>query len=458
MAYDKIITLHGRMDHCLDYVLNEEKTGLAAALAYVENPDKTHRLVTGINCDADTALSDMRSTKKRWDKKGGILGYHIIHSYAPGEVTPDEAHAAGVEFAQRLLGDKYEVVVATHVDRDHLHCHIVFNSVSFVDGKKYRSDFQSYFGDLRGTSNEVSRERGLSVIEPAGYGKHYTEWTAEKQGRKIVLGGVRQDIDAAIAESFTFDSFLAALRRQGYTIKYGSNVKHTAVQPPGGDYVFRLDSMGAGYTETDIRERLAAVRRGEPYEMPAPPSTVPIPPVRPVPQVRRRYTVRGGAAPHQPRRKLRGFRVLYMRYLYILSGYRKPRRTPPPSAVRKEVMKLHRYEKHFRFLLQYQIDTDSQLAMLGDALQGQIDLLVDYRRELYEARREGRDVEAELESINGKLRSTRRELTICRNITEDIPKIRDREQLARHQERCSIEAVRGQADEQIRKETKGKWM
>ena len=458
MAYDKIITLHGRMDHCLDYVLNEEKTGLAAALAYVENPDKTHRLVTGINCDADTALSDMRSTKKRWDKKGGILGYHIIHSYAPGEVTPDEAHAAGVEFAQRLLGDKYEVVVATHVDRDHLHCHIVFNSVSFVDGKKYRSDFQSYFGDLRGTSNEVSRERGLSVIEPAGYGKHYTEWTAEKQGRKIVLGGVRQDIDAAIAESFTFDSFLAALRRQGYTIKYGSNVKHTAVQPPGGDYVFRLDSMGAGYTETDIRERLAAVRRGEPYEMPAPPSTVPIPPVRPVPQVRRRYTVRGGAAPHQPRRKLRGFRALYMRYLYILNGYRKPRRTPPPSAVRKEVMKLHRYEKHFRFLLQYQIDTDSQLAMLGDALQGQIDLLVDYRRELYEARREGRDVEAELESINGKLRSTRRELTICRNITEDIPKIRDREQLARHQERCSIEAVRGQADEQIRKETKGKWM
>ena len=80
---------------------------------------------------------------------------------------------------------------------------------------KYRSDFQSYFGDLRGTSNEVSRERGLSVIEPEAHGKHYTEWTAEKQGRKIVQGGVRQDIDAAIAESFTFDTFLAALRRQG---------------------------------------------------------------------------------------------------------------------------------------------------------------------------------------------------------------------------------------------------
>lgn len=457
MAYDKIITLHRRMDHCLDYVLNEEKTSLANALAYIENPVKTHRLVTGINCEADTALSDMRATKKRWDKKGGVLGYHIIHSYAPGEVTPDEAHAAGVEFAQRLLGDKYEIVVATHVDREHLHCHIVFNSVSFVDGKKYRSDFKSYFEDLRGTSNEVSRERGLSVIEPEGHGKHYTEWTAEKQGRKTVLGFVRQDIDTAIAESFTFDTFLAALRRQGYTIKYGSNVKHTTVQPPGGGYVFRLDSMGAGYTEADIRERLAAARRGETYEMPTPPPTS-IPPIPSIPPRRKRYTVRQGTAPHQPRRKLRGFRALYMRYLYILNGHRRPHRPPPPFAVRKEVTKLQRYQRQFRFLLQYRIDTDNQLAMLGDALQGQIDLLVDYRRELYEARREGRDVEAELETVNGKLRSTRRELTICRQITEDIPRIRDQEQLMRQQERRGHEAVRDQTDEQVRKEKKGKWM
>ncbi len=460
MAYDKIITLRGRMDHCIDYVLNEEKTGLAAALAYAEDPAKSHQLVTGINCDPDTALSDMRSTKRRWDKKGGILGYHIIHSYAPGEVTPDEAHAAGVEFAQRLLGDKYEVVVATHVDRAHLHCHIVFNSVSFVDGKKYRSDFQSYFGDLRGTSNEVSRERGLSVIEPQGHGKHYTEWTAEKQGRKTVMGCVRQDIDAAIGESFTFDSFLAALRRQGYTIKYGSNVKHTTVQPPGGDYVFRLDSLGDGYTEAHIRERLAAARRGEVYELPEHPPS-PVPPIfapRPIPQVKKRYTVRGGAVPRQPRRKLRGFRALYMRYLYMLNSYRRPRRTPPPSAVRREVAKLQRYQKQFRFLLQYRIETDRQLSMLGDALQGQIDLLTDYRRELYEARREGRDVGAELETVNGKLRSTRRELTICRKITEDIPKIRDQEQLMRQQERRDHEAVRDRTDEQVRKEKKGKWM
>ena len=214
----------------------------------------------------------------------------------------------------------------------------------------------------------------------------------------------------------------------------------------------------ATVTPKHIRERLAAARRGEPYELPLPPSAPPIPLVRPIPQVKKRYTVRGGAVPRQPRRKVRGFRALYLRYLYLLNGYRRPRRTPPPPAVRREVAKLQRYQKQFCFLLQYRIETDSQLAMLGDALQGQIDLLVDYRRELYEARREGQDVEAELETVNGKLRSTRRELTICRKITEDIPKIRDREQLTRQQEQRGHEAVRDRTDEQVRKEKKGKWM
>ena len=112
----------------------------------------------------------------------------------------------------------------------------------------------------------------------------------------------------------------------------------------------------------------------------------------------------------------------------------------------------------FRFLLQYRIETDNQLSMLGDALQGQIDLLVDYRKELYDQRREGRDVEAEMEIINGKLRSTRRELTICRHITEDIPRIRDQEQLMRQSERSDHRAVRDRTDEQARKEKINKWM
>lgn len=423
MAYDKIIVIHSRLDHCLDYTLNEEKTNLKNALDYGMNPAKA-RLVTGINCDAENVHREMQATKRRWDKRGGILGYHIVHSFAPGEVTPEEAHEAGVEFARRLLGDRYEAVVSTHTDRDHLHCHIVFNSVSFMDGKKYRSDFESYFDTLRETSNAVSRERGLSVIEAEGRGKHYAEWNAERTGKATISGLVRQDIDAAIRESFTFDSFLAALRRQGYTIKYGENIKHTAITPPGGKRAFRLDSLGDGYTEADIRSRLAVVRNGEATAQPIPP-----PPIIP-----RRYRVRSGNIRQRPRKKLRGFRTLYLYYLYLLGSPRRRQRRPPPFSVRAEVTKLRQYQRQFFLLQKYRVDTDSQLSTLEDALQAQIDALTDSRKELYRQKRAGWDVEAEIAAINGELRQLRRELKTCGRIEEDIPRVRQQVQLCREQE------------------------
>lgn len=420
MAYDKIIVLHRRMDHCVNYVLNEEKTSLSYALSYAENPEKSHQLVTGINCEAETAHAEMMVTKHRWDKMGGILGYHLVHSYAPGEVTPEQAHAAGVEFARRLLGERYEAVVSTHTDRDHLHCHIVFNSVSFVDGTKYRSDFKSYFGDVRGTSNAVSREYGLSVIEPEGHGKHYAEWDAERRGKTTITGLVKQDIDAAIAESFTFDTFLAALRRRGYIVKYGANIKHTAIKPPGGDKFFRLDTLKGEYTESRIQERLAGIRSGE--------SPLPVAPT--IPAAPRRYTVRRGDL-HSSPRKLRGFRALYVYYLYFLGIRRPQRHRLPPFAVRKEVVKLERYQRQFRFLQEYRIETDGQLAMLGDALQAQIDALVDERRELYRRKQMGEAVEPDIDRINQELRQLRHKLKIGAQIRADIPHVREQAQLCR---------------------------
>lgn len=135
MAYDKIIPIKGRLDHCVNYVLNPEKTDLGRVLEYMSNSDKTVTpdgravLETAINCQLETAHQEMLATKRRWSKKGGVLGYHLIHSYAPGEVTPEQAHTLGVEFAHELLGDRYEVVISTHLDHDHLHNHILFNSV-----------------------------------------------------------------------------------------------------------------------------------------------------------------------------------------------------------------------------------------------------------------------------------------------------------------------------------------
>ena len=411
MAYDKIIPIRQRMDNCLGYVLNEDKNSLDYALTYAENPQKSHQLVTGINCQADTAYSEMQATKRRWDKRGGILGYHIIHSYAPGEVTPEEAHAAGVEFARRLLGDRYEVVISTHIDREHLHCHIVFNSVSFLDGRKYRSDFQSYFGTLRETSNAVSRDHGLSVIEGTGQGRHYAEWEAERTGKTTIRGLIRQDIDAAIGESFTFETFLTALRRQGYSIKYGPNTKHTALCPPGGQRFFRLDGMGERYTEAAIRKRLAAIRRGDREDIPV---QIIEPP--------KRYTIRRGYLTQMPRKKVRGFRALYVSYLYLLN-IRRPKRKQIPFSIRAEVSKLRRYQRQFRLLQEYRIDNSAQFSMLTDALQAQIDGLTEQRKERYQEKREGREVTAEIQSINQELRRVRSKLKLCEQIKVDMSHI-----------------------------------
>ena len=437
MAYDKIIPVRRRLDHCVDYILNPEKTDMGRVLEYIGSADKTVTpdgkavLQTAIHCRLETACQEMQATKRRWDKRGGILGYHLIHSYAPGEVTPEQAHALGLEFVRQLLQDKYEAVVSTHLDHDHIHCHILFNSVSFLDGRKYRDNFQAYYGDIRGISNAVSREHGLSVITPEGKGTHYAEVNAGRKGKATVRGLIRQDIDAALAQSFTYATFLAAMRKQGYEIRSGPNVKHTAVKPPGGSRFIRLSSLGEGYSEAEIRERLSHSRTAPAQQ----PTAITAP---------KRYVVRRGGIPKR-RRKLRGFHALYVHYL-ILLGIRKPGRTkkPLPFTVRKEVTKLHRYQQQFRLLQEYRIENDTQLSMLADALQADIDALTARRKSLYCQKRQGKDVTAEIDTINQALRPLRQKLKICTQIGEDIPYIREqisscreesREKEAKHHEK-----------------------
>ena len=409
MAYDKIIVIHSRLDRCLDYVQNDGKTDLGNAVDYICNPVKAG-FQTAINCTLDNAFLQMQATKQRWDKYGGILGYHIVHSYAPGEVTPEQAHEAGVEFAQRLLGDKYEAVVCTHTDRDHLHCHIVFNSVSFLDGRKYRSDFKSYFHDLRDTSNAVSREYGFSVIDSDGKGKHYSEWNAERSGKTTVRDLIRRDIDAALDGSLTYDMLLETLRRQGYTVKRSPKVKHTAIRPPGGQRFVRLDSLGEGYTELDLMQRLNEQR----YE------SAPEPPVF---SAQKRYTIRKRPRSYSPV-KHGSFRALYLYYLYLLSP-RKKRPQKVPFETRAEIRRVKQYRQQFFLLQKYRIDTKPELEMLSDALSNEMQILVDQRKELYALRREqpSEQLDADIDSLTAQLRPLRRELRLCGKIAEYAPRM-----------------------------------
>ena len=414
MAYDKILVIHARLDKRINYALNEAKT---------LRTENGQILQTAINCQLDSAYRDMLRTKRRWDKENrSIQGYHIIHSFSPGEVTPEQAHALGMEFAERLLQGRFEAVVATHIDHGHIHAHIVFNSVSCTDGKTFRDDFKAYYGDIRGISNEISQENDLSVIEPKGKGKHYAEWDAERSGKVTVRGLIRQDIDAALAEAFTLQSFFEALQRRGYTIKRGANVKHTAVKPPGSDRFVRLDSLGDGYAEADIRERLNRSRT-EPEKqesMTVAPLYIP----------KGRYKVKRRSPAYGKKQKLSGLRRLYLHYLYLLSPPR-PRRRPVPFPVRAEVRKLDQYKRQFTLLQKYRINSESQLSMLADALQADIDSLVVSRRELYRRQRRGEDMSAEIKEISLALRPIRRELKCCQHVADRIPQIQEHIRLER---------------------------
>lgn len=410
MAYDKIITIHARLDRRINYALNPTKTR-----------DGEHVLCAAINCSLDTACRDMLDTKRRWDKETRpVQGYHIIHSYAPGEVTAEQAQRLSVEFARRLIGDRFEAVVATHTDHEHIHSHIVFNSVSCVDGKMFRSDFKAYFHDIRETSNAISRENSLSVIETKGKGKQYAEWHAEKKGKPTVRGLIRQDIDATLAGAISMQTFFSALEKQGYTIKRGANIKHTAVRPPGSERFIRLDSLGEGYTEAELKSRL----RGDILDEPPTQTYIP---------QKRRYRVKDGRRSHT-RLRTTGLRRLYLYYLYLLSPPKRSKRKKIPFNVRAEVRKLDQYKRQFAMLQKYRIENESQLSLLADALQADIDSLVFSRRDLYRRKRQGEDVSSEISDINLALRPIRRELRCCQNISAYISQVQEHIQLTRQTE------------------------
>ena len=216
MAVTKICVIREQLEKTVQYAANEKKTSLDGVIDYAVNPDKTEQRLfeSCLNCGSvATAYADMERTKQRFNKSGGVLGYHFIQSFKPGELTPEQTHAIGMEFAKRLFGDRFEVVVGTHLDKSHLHNHIVVNSVSFQDGKKLRCNMDTYFNQVQKISDDLCREHGLSVVTPKGKGLSHQEWQAKKEGKPTIRSQIRADIDGLIAKSLNFTTFLDALRK-----------------------------------------------------------------------------------------------------------------------------------------------------------------------------------------------------------------------------------------------------
>ena len=313
MATTSLWRVHGDIGKVIKYTNNLTKTeqkldpdSLEDVIAYASREEATQQLkyVTGINCGITTARREMMDIKKHFEKTGGTIAYHGYQSFAEGEVTPQQAHSIGVALATELWGDRFQVLVATHLDKEsHLHNHFVINTVSFKDGKKF---FRSE-GDYRmmqELSDRLCKEAGLSVVKNhEGRGRSYAEWMADQGGKPTIRSGIRNDIDLAVLQSVTGRQFVNILESMGYELKLytesGNLLKYPALKPPGAKGFFRFHKLGDGYSLDQIGERILANDR------PALPfSTADMP-------VRKAYAKR-------PKKKLHGIYALYIRYCYEL--------------------------------------------------------------------------------------------------------------------------------------------
>ncbi len=244
MAYVKRLTIH---------------TTLLKALKYVENPKKTNEkiLISSNKCNQNEniAIKEMRELKKFHEKEDGIQGFHFIQSFKKGEVSEEEAHQIGKEWAAKFLDDNYQYILSTHTDRDHIHNHIVINSVG-LNGKKYNSCINER-EDIRRYSDLVCLEHGLSIIERKGSIKYksYKEWL-ESKNKTSWKDVVREDIDFAISSSSSFEEFIQKMKSEGYYMKHGEKTKYMTFQKLGMKKAVRGKTLGEDYSEESIRERI----------------------------------------------------------------------------------------------------------------------------------------------------------------------------------------------------------
>ena len=235
------------------------KSTLKAAIDYICNPEKTDGklLVSSYGCAAETADIEFAWTRRHAIDKGTNLGRHLIQAFQPGEVTPEQAHEIGMELAKEILGGKYEFVLTTHIDKDHVHNHLIFNAVSFADHKHYHSNKRSYHY-IRRTSDRLCKEHGLSVIIPGqDKGKSYIEHQATQNGTSY-KAKLKAVIDRLLPACSDLEELLRRLQREGYEIKRG---KYISARAPDQERFTRLKTLGADYTEEALAARIAGRAR-----------------------------------------------------------------------------------------------------------------------------------------------------------------------------------------------------
>ena len=342
MAVTRILAKSMRLDRLINYVRNGDKTDGEA-------------LVTSLNCTPKTAAAQMRRTKEHWCKSDGVQAYHIIQSFSPDEITPEMANLLGKEFSVGFLPG-YEVIIGTHVDKEHIHNHIVFNSVNMKTGKKYTNTFTDYYKGIRRISDELCRKHGLSVImETGGKGLSYIEWKLHKAGLLTYRELVDQDVKECLSMALDIGNFYELMEDRGYVIEHHS--RYPSFKPNGAQSVFRAKQDGKSLTEDDIRALIdSGLEPGAPEVI--------------VPRHRPEYQHPG---------KLHGFRALYTHWMYVLGIIGEGGYVPYPKINYAELRKFEQYKRQQEFLNENRIDTRSQLTEKSESIARRIEELTKTR-------------------------------------------------------------------------------
>lgn len=425
MAVTKIKRIRGNPGDPLSYIGNPEKTrnrgfseadrqALADIIAYAADEKKTEKqyFTTGINCDVENAREQFNITKLSFNKTGGIVCGHCMQSFDGYEVTPEVAHEIGVQMSKELWGDRFQIVVATHLNTNNVHNHIVFNSVSFVDGKRFHFCTEETMR-IRAVSDRICRERNLSVIEhPEGKRVPYSLYKMEKAGMPTRYNVARQALDEAISVSANMEEFKSELKKRGYLYQFNPRRKYWTVTPPGWTKAIRTDRLGDQYTREMIQQRVFSNDIG-------------------VRMQRMRNECRSSNHYDLKRRidKIMGrsgLEKLYLRYCYELGYLPKYRQNPVRlhAVLKEELLKCDLYSEEAKFLARYNISTEEDLEKKMKSLMEDYSSISAQRSELRQKLRRKMPVEEEAQcrekvrELTAELKDTRKELKLCRDIRE----------------------------------------
>lgn len=430
-----------RLADVIEYATRDEKVRGKAGIK--DDTSAMQYFVTGINCVPSTARDEMIAVKKRYGKDDGIVAFHGYQSFAPSEATPDIAHQIGIELARRLWGDRFQVIVATHLDKsNHLHNHFVLNSVSFIDGYRY-NDCTTTYMEMRKVSDRLCKEYGLSVIEnpKRGKSKQYGEWRAEQEGKPTWRGIIKKDVDEAIAQAMTDKQFFFNLRQKGYVIKIGKDI---TVRPQGKERGLKLArNFGEDYTFENICQRILA-RTSRPKQLAS----------KPKERTPTLYRFKGDLKKTKRKGGLRG---LYLHYCYKLGILPKGRASPVKLhfLLREDLRKLDTITKETRLLCANRIDTQEQLLSYKEGLIAEIEILTEDRKHLrYQARSirdESRlaEVKADISALSKKLDTLRGEAKLCDGVADRSAGIKEKlrsvwqDEISERKENKSHEQFRG---------------